>query len=56
MPIPHGDKCFCDNCIARRTADKVAARDRKKDADAYVKRRGGTLENPAPSQAKKEKI
>lgn len=39
MAIPHGPKCFCDACIAQRTRLRIAERDRKKDADAYVKRR-----------------
>jgi hypothetical protein len=53
MAIPHGERCFCDKCIAGRQKARRAAVDRAKDAEAYIKRRGG-LDRPANSKLKRE--
>ena len=44
--MEHKEGCMCDECIKQRTKERVARRGIDEQANAYINRRGGTLENP----------
>lgn len=54
MSPNHMTGCMCDACIAKRTKEKVQARERAEAEKPYIARRGGDIGSVSVSDALKQ--